>query len=58
MVRPSGKNTHEKSLKIRTLIINLLEETLPPYTEKAEREKITEFQKCINPTYLTLYKQI
>jgi hypothetical protein len=42
----------------RTQIINLLKETLPPYTKKAEREEIIEFQKYTNPTHLVLYGQV
>jgi hypothetical protein len=42
----------------RTLPANLSEETLPPYTEKAEREKIIEFQRYTNPTHLALYRQV
>jgi hypothetical protein len=58
MVRPSGKDTHERLLKIGILITNFSEEILPLYTEKTEREETIEFQRCTNPTYLALYRQV
>jgi hypothetical protein len=44
--------------KSKILLINFLKKTLPLYIEEAGREKIIEFQKYINPTYLALYKQV
>jgi hypothetical protein len=58
MIRPSERDTHERSLKIRISTTNSSKETLPLYTKKIRREKTTEFQRYTNPTYLALYRQI